>query len=118
MIFLLMAKCTWLGVQLCTTSMAGLARKASTLPYALGMWRDAAFARARSSLASQSAIISTKPSRLAASPCAGPMKPVPMMPALIVFMNAASNPHTLSRAPGELTRLGVDFHLFPFFDEE
>src|SRR6266404_6637700 len=41
---------------------------------------------ANSSFASQRAIISTKPSRRAASTCAGPMKPVPIIPALIVFI--------------------------------
>src|SRR5438105_10799825 len=41
---------------------------------------------ANSGFASHSAIISTKPNRRAASTCAGPMKPVPMMPALMVFM--------------------------------
>ena len=43
----------------------------------------AAFAFAKSSLASATAMISTLPSRRAASTCAGPMKPVPIIPAAI-----------------------------------
>src|SRR6185369_16616294 len=51
------------------------------------MFNAAALLRARSSFASQSAIISTKPARRAASTCAGPIKPVPIIPALTVFIN-------------------------------
>src|SRR6266404_1592205 len=47
----------------------------------------AALALASSSLASHKASISTDPSLRAASTCAGPMKPVPMIPALIVPIN-------------------------------
>src|SRR5574337_868514 len=45
-----------------------------------------ALVRASSSFASHKAIISTKPTRRAASTCAGPINPVPMIPALMVFI--------------------------------
>ena len=64
MIFLLISKCTWLGVQLMWTLVLQ-----QRFPTAVGL-RDAerrALVRASSSFASQSAIISTKPTRRAAS---------------------------------------------------
>src|SRR6266567_2736100 len=50
------------------------------------MFSLSALARANSSFASHSAIISTNPSLRAASTCAGPINPVPMIPALIFFI--------------------------------
>src|SRR5262249_23360394 len=48
-----------------------------------------AFSFANSELLSASPTTSTKPSRRSASTCAGPMKPVPIMPTLIVRMNGS-----------------------------
>src|SRR5437899_4227841 len=63
-----------------------------------------AFDLASSGLASHRPSISTKPTRRAASTWAGPMKPVPIIPALIVRMREEK----LNKLHGYISYIGKD----------
>src|SRR5262249_13567342 len=116
-ICLLISKCKWFGVQLWTTSISLSARKSLTVPKALGMFSFEALALASSSPASQRPTISTNPSRLAASTWAGPMNPVPIIPALTVFIDLleAARLHFRQKARRRVPRLLHRGHLDPGF---